>query len=395
MHFRSLLVCAIALLLCACAARDVHRPPAPLGERSISAQPAAPPSREPVLPEGQPSAPVATPLAGAPPVASNTAAHIALILPLAAKSFGAVAEAFKQGFVAAATFDGRNAPAFRIYTADNEGDSLESTFRKAVGDGATLIIAGLTRDGATLLARLGAQQSAPPILALNTPDVGVPDRYYYVSLSLDYEARQTALFVATQGARSAAIIHSNSALAKRIQEGFEKEWIRLGGSIVARIVFDGDPGAAPRIRAKLDAADSVFIAAEPDTTRFARPYVPSGMPVYATSLSFDPYADALANIDLDGVRFLDMPWFVQPDHLAVVIYPRPAVGTAVEQERLYALGVDAWRLALLLQDPNRRSPILDGVTGRLTLDAGRQFLRTLTAVEFREGRAQLYKPLAE
>lgn len=399
LHFRSFLVCAIALLLCACAARDARRPPAPQGERSFPTQPTAPmpSSSDPTLsPDSPTSAPIATPLQSVPPVTSNAAAHIALILPLAAKNFGAVADAFKQGFVAAANFEGRNAPAYRIYAADNEGESLAYSFRKALGDGATLVIAGLTRDGATLLAHLAAQHSELPILALNAPDADVPDRYYYVSLSLDNETRQTALFAAAEGARNVAVIHSNTGLAKRIQEVFEKEWTRLGGSIVARIAFDGEPGAAQRIRAKLEylAADSVFIAAEPDSTRFARPYVPTGMPVFATSLSFDPRADALANIDLDGVRFLDMPWFVQPDHLAVMIYPRP-VGAAVEQERLYALGVDAWRLALLLQDANQHNPVLDGVTGRLTLDAGRQFLRALTAVEFRDGRAQLYKPNAE
>jgi len=115
------------------------------------------------------------------------------------------------------------------------------------------------------------------------------------------------------------------------------------------------------------------------------------MPLYETSLGFEPNADAMANVDLDGVRFLDMPWFVQPDHPAVMVYNHPATPTSVEQERLYALGLDAWRLAGLITNPGQRNPMLDGVTGRLTLDAGHQFARQLTAVEIRDGHVQLYK----
>jgi uncharacterized protein len=319
-------------------------------------------------------------------------------LPLASRAFGTVAEAFKQGFASAAAFEGKNAPRYRVYVAENEGDSLAATFRAAANNGALLVVAGLSRDGATLLARIRLPDSALPILALNAPEASVSGNYYYVSLSLDSEARQTAQFAASEGARRVAVIYANSGLAARIQDSFEREWLRLGGEIAARIPFGGDPNEAANILARLEnvTADVVFIAAEPAIARFARPYVPAGMPVYATSLSFDARADAMANIDLDGVRFLEMPWFVQPDHPAVMIYPRPDGSWSVEQERLYALGLDAWRLAALMLRPDQQhNPVLDGVTGRLTLEASHQFVRALTPVEFRDGRAQLYKSASE
>lgn len=340
-----------------------------------------------------------TPLKEATPVSSGAGPHIALILPLASATFASVADAVRQGFVAAAGFEGKNAPPYRIYVADDEADSLANNFRSALNNGAEMVVAGLTRDGATLLSRLTLQagKRGLSILALNAPDMSAPDNYYSMSLSLENEARQAAQFAASEGARSVAIIYSNSGLGVRIQDGFEKEWIHLGGAVLARIPFSGDPGEAPGIHAKLAnlAVDIVFIAAEPEIARFARPYVPVGMPVYATSFSFDMRADAVTNIDLDGMRFLDMPWFVQPDHPAVMVYPRPAGGASVEQERLYALGVDAWRLALLLIKSDQRNASIDGVTGRLTLDANHQFLRALTAVEFRDGRVQVYKNNAE
>jgi hypothetical protein len=338
-----------------------------------------------------------SPAGSAPAV--GTLPHIALLLPLASKAFAPLANALRSGWAAAAAFDGRNALPYRIYVSDNEGDALSGQFHSAVNEGALLVTAGLTRDGATLLARLALQENSSrvPVLALNAPDVAAPSRFYFLSLSLDNEARQTAQFAYEEGAKSVAIVSSASALSRRIAEGFEKEWLRSGGEIAARIAFAGDPADAPRLRDKLEnlRSDIVFLAAGPGTARIARPYIPIWMQIYATSLSFDSRADTVANIDLEGVRFLEMPWFVQPDHPAVMIYPRPGNSTPVEQERLYALGIDAWRLASQLARAGERGAALDGVTGKLTLDSSGQYSRALLPAEFHDGRAQVSRHVAE
>ena len=118
-----------------------------------------------------------------------------------------------------------------------------------------------------------------------------------------------------------------------------------------------------------------------------------GMPVFSTSLTIDPRADAVENLDLESVRFMEMPWFVQPDHPAVMAYAKPAEPMPIDYERLYALGIDAWRLAQLVAgaDVPGNIPPLDGVTGRITLE-GHQFVRMLASGEMRDGRPVLYKP---
>ena len=73
---------------------------------------------------------------------------------------------------------------------------------------------------------------------------------------------------------------------------------------------------------------------------------------------------------LNGVRFVDMPWLLQADHPAVMVYPRLQAGDDVEFERLYALGIDAFRLGLELLK-GTREPALDGVTGQISLTATR------------------------
>ncbi len=323
--------------------------------------------------------------------------HIALIVPLKSKAFGAVADAIRQGFIAAATVDGKQATPYRIYARDDESGSLGMQYRKAVQDGAIAVIGGVTRDGTNVMVK---ESGYVPTLALNAPtETDLPDRFFYMSLNLDVEARGIAREAFLSGLHNVAVLASNTALAKRIQESFEKEWVRLGGAVVDNIAFTGDIAESGRLQKALERAkekgqaDLVFIAADVKAARMARPFIPIGMPVFATSHTLDARAGAVENLDLDSVRFLEMPWFVEPDHPAVMAYARPVAPMPLDYERLYALGIDAWRVmqVILKADNPRNIAPLDGVTGKLSLD-GAQFVRTLTAVEMRDGVPQLYRP---
>ena len=198
--------------------------------------------------------------------------------------------------------------------------------------------------------------------------------------------------------RNVAVVVANNPLAKRVQESFEKEWLHLNGEIVANISIGADSNDAKRIAKTLEKlggkVSAVFLAADPAAARSIRPYLPTGMPVFATSFTVDPRAEAIANLDLDNLRFLEMPWFAEQDHPAVMAYAKPAQSLPIELERLYALGIDAWRLGQLIvkTETGRSPPPLDGVTGRITQD-GRQFVRALSSVEVRDGRPQLFRPM--
>jgi outer membrane PBP1 activator LpoA protein len=87
---------------------------------------------------------------------------------------------------------------------------------------------------------------------------------------------------------------------------------------------------------------------------------------------------------LDEVRFVGMPWLLQRDHPAVMVYPRPDYGADVDLQRLYALGIDAFRLSQEVLE-GRTAITLDGVTGGLTLGADRVFRRALPVARFTDG----------
>jgi uncharacterized protein len=328
--------------------------------------------------------------AKAPVAARNARPHIALILPTASPALGRLAEAVRMGFAAAHEVAGAEAPQVNLTAVENEGPVLIDACRHSQATGALIVVGGLTRDGAHTLAT--SDCARVPVLALNEvllPDPGgkLPANVFSISLSLDQEARQAALMAVADGLRSAVVVSSASPLSKRVQEAFEREWTRAAGEI-RRVTYSGNPEDAPALRERVLSAnaDMVFVALDPPEARSVRPYVPATLPIYATSLSVNPRAEPVVNVDMQGVRYGEMPWFVQPDHPAVMVYPQPRESMSVDQERLYALGIDALRLALLLLRPGEARPQLDGVTGRITLEPDNSFLRTLVPSEVDGGR---------
>ena len=328
----------------------------------------------------------ATPVPDARPIARPIAArpHVALILPTASPALGRLAEALRAGFMAAAEVAGREGVPVTVTAVDNEATALIEACRNSQAAGALLVVGGFTRDGANTLATSDCARQ--PVLALNELRAGLPPGVYSVSLSLENEARQAALLAVADGLRSAIVIGTNTPLSRRVQEAFEREWTRAAGEL-RRIAFSGIAEEAALVRERVAGmrGDMVFFALDQVEARAVRPYVSGMLPIYATTLSVNPRAEAIVNVDLQGVRYLEMPWFVHPDHPAVMVYPPPKGAMSVEHERLYAFGIDAFRLALVLTRGNPAKAALDGVTGRIALEGG-QFVRSLAPAEVDGGR---------
>lgn len=324
------------------------------------------------------------PRAPAPIPASPQRAHIALILPTASPTLGTLADALRQGFMAAAAHGGKGAPPVVVTAIDNEAGALLDACRHAQATGAILVVGGLTRDGAHSLAASDCPRQ--PVLTLNEPRGELLPTVFSVSLSLEQEARQAALLAVAEGWRSAIVVHTPSPLSRRVEEAFVREWTRAAGQ-VRRILYTGSPDEPSLIRERIAGtqADMVFLALDARDALALRPYITATLPLYGTTFSVNPRAEPLVNADLQGLRYGEMPWFAQPDHPAVMVYPPPKTPLPVDQERLYALGIDAYRLAELLA-AGTRPPPLDGVTGRITLEGENLFARTLVPSEIDGGR---------
>jgi outer membrane PBP1 activator LpoA protein len=153
---------------------------------------------------------------------------------------------------------------------------------------------------------------------------------------------------------------------------------------------------ALRTRLQSEPAGVLFAALDPDQVRqlkIALSAPPLGdIPLYGTS-SLNPGRSMYrAGPELDGVRLLDLPWLVQRDHPAVMTYPQPVprdeARISADMERVYALGIDAFRIAREIAIQPQRRFQLDGVTGQLIIDFGTGpswFERAEVPAEYRNG----------
>lgn len=299
--------------------------------------------------------------------------HIALLLPVESNTFRRHAEALRDGFMAASQLPDPPKLPVRVYHAGEEPAQALATYRQAVNTGARLVVGPLLRNAVNAIA---AADMPAPTLLLNAPEGAavVKPNLFVISLQIESEARQAAQLAWREGRRRANSVTGESPLLRRAQQAFVETFTQLGGRHVGEFRYGGTPGELDPLRQNLAAnpADMVFLALDARQIVSARKAL-DPLPLYATSQAYS--SDATVAAALTGVRILDMPWLTQRDHAAVMIYPRQNYPDA-DFERLYALGIDAWRIGQAMLA--RHSDIaLDGVTGKLSLGRDKHFVREL------------------
>ncbi|MBI5658312.1 MAG: penicillin-binding protein activator [Nitrosomonadales bacterium] len=318
----------------------------------------------------------------APAAAEKPEPHIALLLPLKSAVFGRAAGIVQQGFMAAANNQPLPLPVI-AYEADDESKDITALYPKAIANGAVAVAGPLTRDGVAALA--ADPEISVPTLALNIGEARGADRLYFFGLSAEAEARQIAQLAAAANLRGATIVRTGAPLSARLSQAFAGEWKALGGDILSEIVYRNNPEALADLPDT--PGNMVFLAADTEKARLIHPYLDIAIPVYATSQLFNGNTDTLTNYDLNNTRFVDMPWLLQPEHPAVMVYPRPDQSLEPDMERLYALGIDAFRLLHIMLDNAYRTELpLDGVTGQISLNSNHQFQRKAIPAQIKQGR---------
>ena len=325
--------------------------------------------------------------------------HIAAILPLKSASFSRLADAVRRGMQTAAAADRADALPLVIYATGDDAKEVTDTYDRALRLGARLVLGPLTRSDVQTIANSHAV--TVPTLALSIPDGAealLPDGMYALGVQIESEARQVAKLAQSQGRRRAVIIAVDSLLGKRIAQAFAEDFARAGRLIVDQFSYTA---AAPQLKKIKDAlalntADMIFFAMDATRARAMRPYLGKLLPSYGTSQIYAGANDAVGMHDLNGVTFVDMPWVLMPDHPAVMIYPRAqGAPLGIEQERFYALGIDAWRLGqVLLEAGFNDAGTIDGVTGYLSPGGGRVFIREAVSAQFVQGQPKLLNPVS-
>jgi outer membrane PBP1 activator LpoA protein len=381
-----LIAVAALALLAGCAARcgangGLCAPALP----NTSAQASAPP-----LARQAPPAPP-TGAAGLPsPATPGTVIHIALLLPLASETLGPPAQAVRDGFMAAWGHEPGGVEVDLVATGDTPQDALDAYARAAASN--DLVVGPLAR---TAVGAVAGTHLTRPTLALNRPESRdkLPPAMLLIGLSVEDEAHQVARWAAHDFPQGRALVLTGPvAWQQRLATAFDGHWTQLGLSSqrmdlqVASGFVSPDDIEGLKMRLEIDPPALLFAALDADQLRQVRAAIGTAIPCYGTS-SVNPGLASRVVPELNGVRLLDLPWEVQGDHPAVMAYPRRAAsGRAPDLDRLYALGIDAYRVARELVQRRGAPFTLDGVTGRLTVDsAAAGFTRVESAVVYRDG----------
>ena len=352
--------------------------------------------------------------------------HLALLLPLNGKLTNA-ARAIRDG-VLAAYYDTPAAsrkPELQIYDSGNTAEDAVAAYQQAIAGGAQFIIGPLRKEAVQALA--SQPQLAIPLLALNQiedPALFNPSLYQF-GLAPEDEAREVARLAWREGFTRTIALLPNTEWGERVYAAFAAEWQLLGGVTLEAERYDAtktDHGKIISSVLNLDSSkarqqqltrhlgrqlefeprrrqdvDFVFLIASSRQARLIRPqlrfYRASLLPVYTTSKVYSGTPDASKDADMNGIIFCDMPWTLESggnwEHLHRTINASWPTN-ASRYGRLYALGIDAYRLTAYLS--SNMFGAYHGVTGNLSLGSQGHISRTLRCAKFSGGLPVLLEP---
>ena len=362
-------------------AAPAYTPPAPRTDSGVQTNPV----------ELPPSADGSTPSASAIP--DGPAVRVALLLPLESQALAQPAKAVRAGFMAAHEQQRGAITVTLIPTGDSSQASLDAY--RAAAEQNDIVVGPLARPAVAALATSGAVTK--PTIALNHPQVGspLPRQMLVIGFSLEDEARQVAEWAASEQPSGPALVLTGRATwQQRLSGAFSARWSELGRNqtTVELPNADGyiDGNALSDLRARLQSQPPqlVYAALDANSLRQVRSALGTSLPTYGTASVNPGREPGSIPAELVGVRILDLPWTVQADHPSVTSYPSwSSGGRGLDLQRLYALGIDAYRIARELALRPTGAFELDGATGRLSVDMGqgaRAFRRVETGVVVRD-----------
>lgn len=364
----------------------------------------------------EPSAPLAP-----APAFGNVPARpgfYALLLPQSGGLAG-YAESLHAGFAAAAARAG-NPGEVRVYDSAGNPAATLAAYSQALGEGAGVVVGPLLKGDVATLSQAGLRT---PVLALNYLDPGhpAPAGFYQFGLAPEDEARAAAEDAVARGLRRALVLVPDSERGSRVEAAFEQRLRELGGEVRESRRYSGGfeswsepikgllryrPVEDKKKLAELRAAaqpgidvqrrndfDFIFMDAGATQARQLWPlfryYHAERMAIYDTAGVNEGRGDS----DLAGIRFCDAPWMLDNGGTWAALRGDALNGRRLDQARFFALGDDAFQLALRLSQ-NSLHPLdeLPGASGTLRVGDDGAVHRSLVCARATEGEPQVLDP---
>jgi outer membrane PBP1 activator LpoA protein len=348
--------------------------------------------------------------------------HIALLLPLHGHYSGpgkAIRDGFLMGYYQEMQEQDKNRH-IRIYDT-SDGKPITSLYKKAVAEGAEMVIGPLQKDNVARLAH--SDDITVPTLALNylPANTQPPDKLFQFGISPIHEAQQVSEQALQQHLTKAILIVPQAAWGQNIAQAFKQDFQSRDGVIVDELDYTAKTKLRAAIRNLLDITasqqrkqtlekmigeqvhytprrrqdfDMIFLVARPNLGQQILPllryYYAGQIPVYATSMIYHGIADPHLYEDMNGVIFPDIPWIFKTQQTQNVaaklktLWPH----NYANYLRLYALGLDAHLLTnRLKQLPATPEAGILAHTGKLFIRPGNRIEQQFTWAQFQSGKA--------
>ena len=345
---------------------------------------------------------------------------IALLLPLS-ETHAKSARIIRDGILAAHYQHAKNNSQtieIKIYDTMAIGSVIKA-YQTAIKDKNNFIIGPLTKGNIEKLATLYKLEI--PVLALNTISINntINKNLFLFGLPPETEATTIAEKAWHDGYRKALIIAPNNELGDRITKSFTTTWNKLNAKVLACERYNIHADLNLKIRKLLDIeasetrannlqrlgikinyvlrrrqdVDMIFMVANPTIARQIKPllnfYYAGNIPVYANSSIYSGKQSATQDQDLNGIQFCDMPWTLDQAIISKTIYKTITKlwPENIDQYiRLYALGIDAYKIALQLPQLTLFPDLgISGMTGMLTIDNQNKIQHKLMWATFKNG----------
>jgi outer membrane PBP1 activator LpoA protein len=362
--------------------------------------------------------------------ANEQPGKIALLLPFSVQ-YKDVSNAIRDGFLAAWYESSASKPVIKIYNADNT--NIIDVYQAAVNDGADFVVGPLEKESVAML--ISSDRILVRTLALNqidNPDSTLPaspgyhpsPQLFQFGLLPEDDARVAAERAWFDGHANALIITPDSNWGDRIFNAFSTRWIELGGRVIEHVRLpmdvqdyskpvkqllniDNSEQRAKQLTAALRRniefepryrrdADVIFLAS---SSIMAKQLVPQlrffradSIPTYSISSIYTGKYDPEADSDINNIIFSDMPWVIDParEYSPLQQTLNKTWGQSESPyRRLYAFGIDAYRILPELGRLYTESGSFQGESGILKLTEQGQVIRQSVWAKFLNGTPQL------
>jgi uncharacterized protein len=331
---------------------------------------------------------------------------VALLLPLSGSSriFG---ETIRQGYIDAIKFFPQE-PQQNVIVVDTTSAPMDALIQQAQEQNVELIVGPLLKNEVTKIKELAP---AIPVLALNKVDKTTTsaNKMCFFALSPEDEAKDAADHIYSQNKIKPLVLVPQNDLGRRVAQSFAAQWAQLsanssqayvqyfgnaktlsanmnhnvGISLAGSPISNDEVSSGEMISAGFDA---IYIYASYDELTLIKPMLDMGanknignssaVMLYSSSKSHVANASDDFYYDMNKTEYAEIP-MIQKDNVNTKIPSN--VQKDYSLMRLYAMGIDAWRLTNRFNQLNSyQLNFLDGMTGKLSTSDQCEVTRSLS-----------------